>query len=166
MTLDDICWEYTWTTPWRRYFIIWESFYCHVFPLKASVHCFNIHSVSKKFSESLLPLKIVAIHCNTRLTTFVQLPETISKGLLWNQSQKGYHMIFDGISHLQNVHIWWPPSSGDTGRSPQEPDQGRKEGHQAQLPSSKPGAPKFLKLVLPGMAILHKSHEFWNTFNK
>ena len=52
-----------------------------------------IHGVSKKFGESyqktnktkdtnkfsLLPFKTVAIRYNTRLTTFVQFPETISK---------------------------------------------------------------------------------------
>ena len=56
--------------------------------------------MSKKFGESyqktnktkgtnkfsLLPFKIVAIRYNRRLTTFVQLPETISKSLLWNRS--------------------------------------------------------------------------------
>ena len=66
------------------------------------------HSVSKKFGESyqkttdtnkcsLLPFKIVAIRYNTCLTTFVQLPETISKGLLWNRSQNCCHTTFDGI---------------------------------------------------------------------
>ena len=34
---------------------------------------------------------------NTRLTTFAQLPETISKVLLWNRSQNSCHTIFDGI---------------------------------------------------------------------
>ena len=70
-----------------------------------------IHGVSKKFSESyqktnetkytnkfsLLIFKIVAICYNTHLTTFIQLPETISKGLMWNRSQNGCHTIFDGI---------------------------------------------------------------------
>ena len=42
-------------------------------------------------------------------------------------------------SRLQNLHFWWPPSSGETGRSLQEPDQESKEGDQAQLPSSVPG---------------------------
>ena len=46
---------------------------------------------------SLLPFGLVAICYNSRLTTFVQLPETISKGLLWNRSQKGCHTIFYGI---------------------------------------------------------------------
>ena len=70
-----------------------------------------VHGVSKKLSESyqktnktkdtnkfsLLPFKIVAIRYNTRLTMFVQLPETISKGLLWNRSLNGCHTICDGI---------------------------------------------------------------------
>ena len=57
---------------------------------------FVIHGVSKKFVESyhktkdtnkfsLLPFKIVAFSYNIRLTKFVQLPETISKGILWNR---------------------------------------------------------------------------------
>ena len=67
--------------------------------------------MSKKFSESYqktnktkdtnkfssLPFKIVAICYNTHLITFAQLPETISKSLLWNRLQNGCHMIFDGI---------------------------------------------------------------------
>ena len=68
----------------------------------------KLHSISKKFGESyqntkdtnkfsLLRLKIVTILYNKCLTTFLQLPETISKSLLWNQSQNGCHMIFDGI---------------------------------------------------------------------
>ena len=71
----------------------------------------DIQGVSKKFGESyhkinktketnkfpLLSFKIVAIRYNTRLRTFVQLPETIGKGLLWNVSQNGCHTIFDGI---------------------------------------------------------------------
>ena len=57
-------------------------------------HNSDLHGVSKKFCESypitnkikdtnkfsLLPFKTVAICYNTRLTTFVQLPETISNG--------------------------------------------------------------------------------------
>ena len=44
-----------------------------------------------------MSFKIVAIRYNTRLTTFVQLPETISKGLLWNRTQNGSYTMFDGI---------------------------------------------------------------------
>ena len=68
----------------------------------------SVHGVSKKFGESdqetketnkfsSLQLKIVAISYNTGLTKFAQLPETISKGLLWNRSQNCCHTIFDGI---------------------------------------------------------------------
>ena len=70
-----------------------------------------IHGMSKKFAEcyqktnetkdtnkfSLLSFKIVVIRYNTRLTTFVQIPNTISKGFLWNRSQNGCHTIFDGF---------------------------------------------------------------------
>ena len=37
------------------------------------------------------------------------------------------------------VHLSWLPSIGETERSPQEPDQGSKEGDQAHVPSSEPG---------------------------
>ena len=56
------------------------------------ISAFVVQGVSKKLGESyqekktkdtnkfsLLPFKIVAIRYNTRLTTFVQLPETINK---------------------------------------------------------------------------------------
>ena len=54
------------------------------------------------------------------------IAERLSHDFLWH-------------SRPQNVRLWWPPSSGETGRSPQESDQGSKEGDQAQLPSSEPG---------------------------
>ena len=56
-----------------------------------------ILSKNKRYKFSLLPFKIIAIRYNTHLTTFIQLPETISKGLLWNRSQNDCHAIFDGI---------------------------------------------------------------------
>ena len=121
-------------------------------PLFFKCYQYSLHDMSKKFGESyqktnktkdtntfsLLLFKIVAIRNNTRLTTSVQLSETISKGLLRNRSQNGCHMIFECHSRPQNVHLSWPPSSGETGRSPQEPDQVNKEDYQAQLPSSEP----------------------------
>ena len=55
----------------------------------------NKTKYTNKFSS--LSFKIVAIRYNTRSTTFVQLPETIRKGLLWNRSQNGCHTIFNGI---------------------------------------------------------------------
>ena len=75
----------------------------------------DLHGLFKNFGEfyqktnktkdinkfSLLLFKIVAIRYNTGLTMFVQLLETISKDLLWNQSQNGCHMIFDGIHVLK-----------------------------------------------------------------
>ena len=86
---------------WRKYKLL----------LKESGVLVRTRCVCKKFGESyqktnktkytnkfsLLPFKIVAICYNTRLTTFIQLPETISNGLLWNRSQNSCHMIFDGI---------------------------------------------------------------------
>ena len=67
----------------------------------------RLHGVSKKIGESyhktnktkdtnklsLLLFKIVAMHYNTRLTTFVQLLQTI----MWNRSQNGCHTNSDGI---------------------------------------------------------------------
>ena len=56
---------------------------------------YQITKDTNKFS--LLSFQIVAIRYNTYLSMFVQLPKTISKGLLWNRSQNNCHTIFDGI---------------------------------------------------------------------
>ena len=75
--------------------------------------------MSKNFSESydktnkakdtnkssLLPFIVVAILFNTRLTKFVRLPETISKGLLCSRLQNGYHTLFDGI-YIRKTHTF------------------------------------------------------------
>ena len=133
-------------------------FYCWsiellMIPGDTQINISSIHCVFKKFGDSyhktnrtkdtnkfsLLPFKIVVIRYNARLTTFVQRLETISKGLLWNWFTERLSDNLWWHSRLQNVHLWWPPSSEKTGRNPQEPDQESKEGDQAQLPSSEPG---------------------------
>ena len=102
--------------------------------LKHSVNPIRKQTKQKIQTFSLLPFKIVVIRYNTRLTTFVQLPETISKGLLLNRSQNGCHSIFDGI-HFRKTCTF---ERGNRKKF-QEPDQERKEGDQAQLPSPEPG---------------------------
>ena len=65
--------------------------------------------MSKKFGEwyqktnntedtnklTLLAFKIIAILHNTQLATFIQLLETVSKGLFKNRSQNSCHTFFD-----------------------------------------------------------------------
>ena len=69
----------------------------------------------------------------------VQLPETISKGLLWNWSQNGCHTIFDGI-HVRKTCTF---DSRLQARKQEGVYRSQiwesKEGDQAQLPSSEPG---------------------------
>ena len=112
----------------------------------------SLEGVAKKFGESyqktnkteyankisLSPFKIVAIRYNTRLTV-----RTASRN---NQQRPPVESIAERLSHdlpwysrPQNMHLWWPPYSGETGKSPQEPDQGYKKCDQAQLPYSEPG---------------------------
>ena len=59
------------------------------------------------------------------------------------------------------VQLLWPPSSGETGRSPQEPDQRCKAGDQAQLPSSEPGicahGSNCVQGYYPGVAYIFQS---------
>ena len=101
--------------------------------------CRNTTNKTKDTNKfSLLLFKIAVICYNTRLTTIVHLPETISKGLLWNLSQNDCHTIFDG-SHVRKSAPLMALPSGVTGRTSLVPDQGRKEGEQAQLPCSEPG---------------------------
>ena len=83
-----------------------------IYPYGTSKYQISIHESYQKTNKTkdtnkfyLLPFKIVAIRYNTRLTTVVQLPEIISKGLLWNPSQNGCHAIFDGI-HVRKTCIF------------------------------------------------------------
>ena len=112
----------------------------------------KLHGVSKKFGKSyqktnntkdtnkfsLLPFKIVAIRHNTRLTTFVQLPKQSAKascGIDRRTAVTRSMMAFTSAKRAPLIATM----KLETGRSPQEPDQGSKEGDQAQLLSSEPG---------------------------
>jgi hypothetical protein len=69
----------------------------------------HISGVSKKFGEwdqktnktedtnklTLLAFKIIVILHNTLLATFINLLETVSKGLFRNRSQNSYHTFLD-----------------------------------------------------------------------
>jgi hypothetical protein len=57
---------------------------------------------NRRYKLTLLAFKIIAILHNTLLVTFIKLLETVCKGFFRNQSQ----------------------NHGETGRSPQAPDQG------------------------------------------
>jgi hypothetical protein len=71
----------------------------------------HICGVSKKFGEwyqkanktedtnklTLLTFRIIAILHNTRLATFIKLPETVSKGLFRNRSQNSCQTL---VLHL------------------------------------------------------------------
>ena len=111
-----------------------------------------IHGVSKKvrwipsnnkqnkrhIQIFLLPFRIVAIRYNTRLTKFVQIPETISKGPLWNQSQKGFHTIFEGI-HVRKTCTFDGRLQAGKQEEGHRSQIREKEGDKAQLLSSEPG---------------------------
>jgi hypothetical protein len=65
------------------------------------------HEIQKK--STLLAFKIIAILYNTRLATFINLLETVSKGLFRNRKQNSCHTFLDcrrtALSVLDTPHI-------------------------------------------------------------
>ena len=100
--------------------------------LKSSANPIRKQRINK---FSLLLFKIVTIRYNTRLTMFVQLPQKSGKGSCGIDRRTAVTRSFVAFTSAK-VHLWWLPSSGETGRSSQESYQGSKEGDHAQLPSS------------------------------
>ena len=122
------------TSPWQParwhwVMIVWQSavnlvtpFYATSFklPVYLYVRFYGmLNGMSEKFGQSyqktsktkdtnkfsLFPFKIVAIRYNTRLITFAQLPQTISKDLLWNRSLNDCHTIFMAFTSAKRASL-------------------------------------------------------------